>query len=87
MHAHAIPCHGCNGHTVCVIKAGATECVKLHGNAYIRLNIAVLWDKMLCHCLNLFLMLLRTIASETAGTTAQCCWVYGNFTYLVLWLF
>jgi hypothetical protein len=64
-----IPCHGCNGHTLCVIKAGATEWVKLYGNAYIWLNIAVFWDKMLCHWLNLFLMLLRTIASEITETT------------------
>ena len=58
-----IPCQGFNGHTIWVMEAGATEWLKLYGNAYIRLNIAVFCDMMLCHWVSLFLMLLRTIAS------------------------
>jgi len=67
-HTH-IPCRGCSGHTIWVMEAGATEWTKLYGNAYIRLNIAVFCDMMLCHWVSLFLMLLRTTASEMAGTT------------------
>jgi len=58
-HTHTqIPCHGYTGHTLWVMEAGATEWMKLYGNAYIRLNIAVFWDIMLCHWVSLFLMLL-----------------------------
>jgi hypothetical protein len=60
-HTHTqIPCQGCNGHTLRIMEAGATEWTKLYGNAYIRLNIAVFWDIMLCHWVSLFLMLLKT---------------------------
>ena len=64
-----IPCRGCNGHTLWVMEASATEWTKFYGHAYIRLNIAVSCDMMLCHWLSLFLMLLRTIASEMAEIT------------------
>jgi hypothetical protein len=52
-----------------IIEAGATEWMKLYENAYIRLNIAVFWDTMLCHWLSLFRMLLRAIAFEMTETT------------------
>jgi len=51
------------------MEAGATESTKLYVNTYIRLNIAVFWDMMLCHWLSLFPMILSTIASEMAETT------------------
>jgi hypothetical protein len=70
MHARTqLHSQGCNGHKLWVVEAGATEWTNLYGNAHIRLNIAVFWDIMLCHCVSLFLMLLRTIASEMAETT------------------
>jgi len=54
-----IPCRGCNEHTLWVIEAGAPEGMKLYGNAYIRLNIAVFWDMMLCHLLSFFPMFFK----------------------------
>jgi hypothetical protein len=47
-----LPSQDCNGHIVWVMEAGATKWTKLYGNAHIRLNSAVFWDIMLCHCVS-----------------------------------